>query len=164
MKTRFLSFLTMLLLTVGGRAADEQQLLVVNFIDGTSLELALSETPRLQFPDTRIVVEAGTFAAEYQRYRIKDIHFANAVDVDAIVMPQTDSRSQWRIDYTRPDEVIVTGPMEGRSVSLYSVGGARIDRHSAMSPSSCRLSLAGLSAGTYIVSVDGVTSFKIIVR
>ncbi len=164
MRTKLLTLAALLLTSLSGSAADnDRQTLVVSLIDGSSIELALADTPRLAYPGIDLVIESAGFSATLPRYRVIDIHFNNAVEADAIVLPKTDA-ARWHIDYTQPDEVVVSGPMKGHRVSLYSAGGALIAHQAVASPTQCRIGLSGLPAGTYIISIDGVTSFKISVR
>ena len=156
--------MALLLMSINGRAVvDEGQTLVVSLIDGSSIELSLSDTPRLSFPGTDLVVEASNFTTTMPRYRVIDVRFAGAVDVEGIASPTADA-PRWHIDYTRSDEVIVTGPMDGHRVSLYTAGGALLRHQRPSSPTQCRVDVSGLQAGTDIITVDGVTSFKISVR
>lgn len=159
---KILTLIALLLTVVGSRAADVQKL-VVGLIDGSTIELALQDTPRLSFPDTRLVIESANFSTTIQRYRVTDVHFEGATDVEAITPLHSDG-AQWRIDYTRPDEVIVSGPMKGHRVSLYTAGGVLLSQQPASSATQCRVPLSGLTAGVYVISIDGVTFFKISVR
>lgn len=156
--------MALLLMSINGQAAvNEGQTLVVSLIDGSSIELSLSDTPRLRFPGTELVIEATNFSTTMQRYRVVDVRFAGAVDVEGIASPTADA-PRWQIDYTRTDEVVVTGPMDGHRVSLYTAGGALLRHQRPSSPTQCRVDLTGLQAGSYIITVDGITSFKVSVR
>lgn len=153
-----------LLLTCTAMRADDEQMLVVSFIDGSEIQLALSDTPRLAFPDDKVTVTAKQFSAEYPLYRVLDIRFVGATDVEGITPATQDDKSRLRIDYRTADEVVIYGDLSGHTVSLFTVGGSRLKTCSATTGGEVHISTAGLTPGTYIVGINGHSSFKIQVR
>lgn len=162
MRKKVLTIMAMLLTTVGAAWADSKQLLVVSLIDGSRIELALADTPHLSFPEDRITIQSSQLQTEFMRYRVADIHFEGAVDL-GVPQPKSNSK-QVRLDYTRPDEVVVYGNLQGKAARLYTIGGTLLRTLTGTDSGEVHIGTVGLQPGTYVVNIQDVSSFKISVR
>lgn len=162
MKKLWIVFFSLLLTIVGARA-DQVKTLVLTLIDGTKVEFALPETPTISYPENMIHVESASLTAEYPLYRVADIHFEESTTSG--VKEVEEQVKTLRIEYTVPGEVVLRGHLDGRTVSLYTVGGALLKTMPTKQDSEeLNISTAGLQAGTYIVNINGLSSFKINVK
>ena len=160
---RLLIVLFSLLLTTVGVRADQVKMLVLTLIDGSKIELALAETPTVSFPENLIHVESSALTAEYPRYRVIDLYFEGTTSTG--VKAVDDQSKTLRIEYTTPEEVVLRGRLDGRTVSLYTVGGTLLKTiPTTQDMQELHISTAGLQTGTYIVNINGMSSFKINVK
>lgn len=160
---RLLIVLFSLLLTTVGVRADQVKMLVLTLIDGSKIELALAETPTVSFPGYLIHVESSSLTTEFPRYRVMDLYFegTTATGVKAV----DDPSKTLRIEYTTPEEVVLRGRLDGRTVSLYTVGGTLLKTiPTTQDMQELHISTSGLQTGTYIVNINGMSSFKINVK
>lgn len=163
MKKKVFVIICLLMATVGVRA-DEEQMLVVSFIDGSTLELALSETPHLSFPEDKVLITSSRLSAGYPLYRVLDLHFRNAFDVEGIKTIGSDAKQRLRIEYKTADELVIHGNLQGHTISLFNVDGRLLRTVLPVKSDELHINTSDLNTGVYVVTVNGVTSFKINVR
>lgn len=143
--------------------ANETKMLVVGFVDGSVIQLALSDTPHVSFPGDNIHVESALLSADYPRYRVVDMHFEGAVDM-GILTPKDGNRSPLSIDYRQSGELVIRGDIGSHAVRVYNTSGALIKTIIPSDKSCIRISTAGFGKGVYVVNIQDITSFKIHVR
>lgn len=136
-------------------SAQAQEFVYVNidFKDATEIQFQLADKPELTFAGDKFVITAGTEVAEYDYATVAGYHFTNvATAIDNV------AKGSLVVRFADNENVVVEGN-EAFTASLYDTAGRQLDRK-ASTGGTATLSLAGQTAGIYVVKLSDGKSFK----
>lgn len=153
---------TLVMVSLLGISAKSENVrkLVLETTDGYITEFLLSEIPHISFPETAIRVETFSQQFETELYNVKNLHL-EGIESTGIKAVKDNIYS---IDITHDGKIVVSGPLGNCTVLLYDINGILIASQDNNDSETATLQTAGLPRGQYVVSIEGVTSFKITTR
>ena len=157
MKTRLLMLL-MLCLCVSAKAEGEKTHLVVWAKDGRKVAYALSETPKLSFTETNLVIQTSKLTVNYN---LADMaRFTYATSEDAAIRSLETGDNTFSFD---GDMLLFPSLQAGSTVSIHTPGGLLVLSRTVAAAGQYSFPISHLDAGVYLVSVNGLT-YKIVKR
>ena len=142
--------LTLLLLSVVVTHAQEYSKVVVTLTDGTSRTISLSEKPIVTIANEKLVIKTEMTTTEFDRANVSRFNFIS--DVDGIEEIESDIQDV----YNDGDHLCFSNLPENSLIEIYATDGTLLKRETASG--TYKITLAELSAGVYIVSVNGVST------
>ena len=145
--------LVWLLLSIGVKAEDKQNTLVVLTKSGVRTAFVLQDKPEVTFRGTDLVVTAKeaetTFPlADVLRF-VYELNDASGIDERQLEDPA--------FSYDASGALVVTHVQAGATVGVYSLDGKLIQQLTPRRAGTYRLPLSGLPKGVYMVRVGTVT-------
>ena len=142
--------LALLLLSVVVTHAQEYSKVVVTLTDGTSRTISLSEKPIVTIANGKLVIKTDMSTTEFDRANVARFNFDAEVDgVDEILLDDDGVTKDG-------DNLYLSNLPENSLIKIYTADGSLVKSMTASS--AYTISLAELSAGVYIVSVNGVST------
>ena len=166
----FLLFLLSWLLSVGAMA-EKQGVLFVNLVDGGTAQFLLPvERPEIKCEEGIMTVTylIGIASASedsrwntltFERDKVKDLVIGET-EVDKIREVKAEE-PRIRFDFTRRSMVRVSGLNENDRLTVVSIDGKQVQPTISRSADEAVVDLTGQPRGSYIVSVNGSFSFKL---
>jgi hypothetical protein len=155
MKQKIL-FLALLLFGAAMAAqAQEFTTLVVLMKDGSTTKIQLSEEPKATLSGSNLNIATTSTTLQLDRSKVLQFSYVNDGGVEGV---KADAKSTFT---KKGDLLIFQGLKSGSKVSIYGIDGRLMKEASA--GGSYEMSLSELSAGVYIVNVNG-TATKIAIR
>ena len=142
--------LTLLLLSVVVTHAQEYSKVVVTLTDGTIRTISLSEKPIVTIANGKLVIKTEMMTTEFDRANVSRFNFIS--DVDGIEEIESDVQDV----YNDGDNLCFSNLPENSLIEIYATDGTLLKRETASG--TYKITLAELSAGVYIVSVNGVST------
>lgn len=137
--------------------AENVEKLVLETTDGYVTEFLLAEVPHITFPETSIKVETSSQQFETELYFVKNLHLEGVESTNIKAVKE----KMYSIDMTTDGQIVVSGPLSNHTVRLYSISGILIASQVSNDGETATLLTAELSRGQYVVTIEGVMSFKI---
>ena len=138
------------------KAEDVKTHLIVWAKDGTKVAYALAEEPKMSFTETDLVITTKSVEVNYSLENMARFAYGNEKDT-AIKNLQTDEET-----FKLNGESLLFPSLSAKStVSIYSAGGKLVFKKTAVTAGEYSFPLSSLSAGTYMVTVNGIT-YKIV--
>lgn len=138
--------------TISAMAQDTYTYVNIDFKDESVVQFQLADKPELTFADDKLNVTAGTEVASYDYATVAGYHFTNEpTAIDQAV------KGSLVVRFTDNEHIVIEGN-DAFTAVLYDTAGHLIDSRRAAG--SATLSLAGQSAGVYVVKVSDGKSFK----
>lgn len=153
-KLYLILFLLCLCLSV--MAEGENTNLVVWSKDGHKVAYALSETPKLTFTETDLVIETSKVTVNYNLENLARFTYEGGEE-EAIRSLETGDNT-FRFD---GDMLLFPSLAAGSNVSIHSLSGAQIINKTIQTAGEYSFPLSHLDAGVYVVVVNGLT-YKIL--
>lgn len=126
----------------------------VSMTDGSSVVISMNEHPVITFSGDKLVVKTVDSTAELDRSKVKTFSYLSSSSVETVQV------GDYTVDNTGTSLRFSGLPAESE-ITVHSVDGKLVGRATAAGDYS--IDLSGYSAGTYIVSVNGVST-KIAVK
>ena len=142
--------LTLLLLSVVVTHAQEYSKVVVTLTDGTIRTISLSEKPIVTIANGKLVIKTEMTTTEFDRANVSRFNFIS--DVDGIEEIESDVQDV----YNDGDNLCFSNLPENSLIEIYATDGTLLKRETASG--AYKISLSEISAGVYIVSVNGVST------
>lgn len=142
--------LTLLLLSVVVTHAQEYSKVVVTLTDGTIRTISLSEKPIVTIANGKLVIKTEMTTTEFDRANVSRFNFIS--DVDGIEEIESDIQDV----YNDGDNLCFSNLPENSLIEIYATDGTLLKRETASG--AYKISLSEISAGVYIVSVNGVST------
>ena len=142
--------LTLLLLSVVVTHAQEYSKVVVTLTDGTIRTISLSEKPIVTIANGKLVIKTEMTTTEFDRANVSRFNFIS--DVDGIEEIESDVQDV----YNDGENLYFSNLTENSLIEIYATDGTLLKRKTASG--TYKITLAELSAGIYIVSVNGVST------
>ncbi len=144
-------------LALSASAADEnKQALVLTLKNGETVAWFLETQPKVSFSASELLLEAESTTVTYPLEEVGNYTFAmRTTGIHSI-----EKGTQGTVSVTQ-SEVRFAGMQAGTVASVYSADGRRLQTVSIASDGTAVISLAALSAGTYIINY-GVSTCKIL--
>ncbi len=128
--------------------------LVLHHADGKTSEVELYTMPRIQMTADKMIVTVQGSRQEFPKADVLRFTYKGVATGISTVKPET----RYRVD---EDRVTFYGISAANRISVYNSGGVQIPVRLAANGTEAVLSLASLSKGVYLVSINGRT-FKFI--
>lgn len=150
-------FLMMLSFFCLSTMADEPKThLIVWAKDGTLVEYALAEKPKVTFTETDLVIIANGLEVNYPLKNMECFTYESYTSTD-ITDLQTDE-SLFKLN----DEMLLFPNLKANStVSVYSLNGTLVFKKTVQKSGEYAFPLSNLNVGVYMVNVNGLT-YKIV--
>ena len=130
--------------------AQEYSYVVVTLTDGTSTTISLSEKPIVTIANGKLVIKTDMAATEFDRANVSRFNFIFDVSgIDGIESEANDV-------YHDGDHLCFSNLPENSLIEIYATDGTLLKRETASG--AYKISLSEISAGVYIVSVNGVST------
>ena len=142
--------LALLLLSVVVMQAQEYSKVVVTLTDGTIRTISLSEKPIVTIANGKLVIKTEMTTTEFDRANVSRFNFIS--DVDGIEEIESDVQDV----YNDGDNLCFSNLPENSLIEIYATDGTLLKRETASG--AYKISLSEISAGVYIVSVNGVST------
>jgi hypothetical protein len=155
MKRKILFLALLLLGAAMAVQAQEFTTLVVLMKDGSTTKVQLSEEPKATFSGSNLNIATTSTTLQFDRTKVQRFSYVNEGGVKGV---KADAKSTFT---KKGDLLIFQGLKSGSKVSIYGIDGRLMKEASASG--SYEMSLSELSAGVYIVNVNG-TATKITIR
>ena len=126
----------------------------VSMTDGSSVVISMKEHPVITFSGDKLVVKTVDSTTELDRSKVKTFSYLSSSSVETVQV------GDYTVDNTGTSLRFSGLPAESE-ITVHSVDGKLVGRATASGDYS--IDLSGYSAGTYIVSVNGVST-KIAVK
>lgn len=146
------------LVQLGAKAATAEAL-IVKFKDNSSVQFILNESPKIKFVSDSIAISSSTLTGKYAYDGIRNLHFEN-VEITSVKSTKVEENTL-RVIMTARNEYTLNGLNPTDKVLVYSISGQVV---STLKPtnSNVKVSLEGLSSGTYIINAAGKHAFKVV--
>ncbi|UKK53226.1 hypothetical protein [Prevotella sp. E2-28] len=166
----FLLFLLSLLMSVGAMA-EKQAILTVNLVDGRKAQFLLPvERPEVKCEESMMTItylitsssdseENRWNTLTFERDKVKDLVIGET-EVDKICEVKVEE-SRIRFDLTQRGMVRVSGLNDNDRLIVVSIDGKQVQPTISRSADEAVVDLTGQPRGSYIVSVNGSFSFKL---
>lgn len=155
MKTKLLMLL-MFCLSFSAKAEGERTHLVVWSKDGSKVAYALTETPKLTFTDTDLVIDTRTVKVSYSINQLA--RFTYEANGDEAIRSIETGDNAFRFD---GDLLLFPSLAAGSTVSVHTLGGSLVLSRTVSAAGQYSFPVSHLDMGVYIVSVNGLT-YKIL--
>ena len=126
----------------------------VSMTDGSSVVISMKEHPVITFSGDKLVVKTVDSTTELDRSKVKTFSYLSSSSVETVQI------GDYMVDNTGTSLRFSGLPAESE-ITVHSVDGKLVGRATVAGDYS--IDLSGYSAGTYIVSVNGVST-KIAVK
>lgn len=124
--------------------ADTGKSLFITFTDNTKVEFALSATPNVTFGDNRLTVTTTSSTAVYDLQKVSTFTYGTTTGISHVAMSEPSMDG---------DRLIVPGT--GHTIRIFALDGTAVSASPVTASGSTVISLAGLSRGVYIISING---------
>lgn len=139
--------------------------LVIDFNDGKSVTVQLSDKPELTYDEKNLTVNvsSSTFSADYKQSEIKHLHFIenNPGNTEAI---EESVASSMIIRVLDGNKVELIGVDSDCVLGVYSIDGRRVNAGLEKNANAIVIDLGAQTKGAYIVNMKNKQSFKVIVK
>lgn len=125
----------------------------VDLKDGSEVQFQLADKPEFTITEDKFVITAGTEVTEYAFADVAGYHFTDQETAIGSVQ-----KGSFVIRFVDNENVIIQGN-DAFSAQLYDAAGRLLDRKS-VSSGEVSLSLAGQTAGVYVVKVSNGQNYK----
>lgn len=152
--------LTLALCLFGGAAAfaNDYNVLIIQFVDGTTQSYVLDTRPKVTFDAQNLYVHSPQVDDTYEYRRVKKFVFETD-DVSAI---QCVREGECRLTLLGGRAATVSGLEAGLAAKLCDTAGRQVRTAKADAAGTVSFSLQGLPVGTYILSLSDGKSFRIL--
>lgn len=133
-------------------SAEEKTMLVVWATDGSKASYALTEHPKVTFTETSFVV---TLHGEATNYPLNDV-----ARITYESLQGTSISELWHNEtpFTVSGNYLLFSTLQaGSTVAVYTAGGVLVQQESIVQDGSYAFPLPDITAGGYMVSINGVT-------
>jgi len=129
----------------------QAQTLVLHHSDGTSTDVELYLTPRIQFQKNKVLITSTVLDMEFPKENV--LCFTYKGNATGILTPQADE------SFSRENEqLIFHGIKQADKVAVYNVKGIRVPIRLSRSGDDVSPPLFSIPSGVYVLSVNGRTS------
>ena len=150
MKIGFIRLLVLsgfLTVTAVSVAEDLKQALMLELTDGSRVAYYLETRPKVSFSGTDLVLSASDVEVSYPFDKVRKYTFELA-DPSSVSSPSGDGTSVQVL----AESVRFSGLPAGSEVTVYTADGRKVSSLRAYADGSCRVSLATMPAGVYVIS------------
>jgi hypothetical protein len=145
--------LLLLLFTIGVKAADNQNTLVVLTKNGIRTAFVLKDKPEVTFRGTDLVITAGEVETTFPLADVLRFEYEQD-DVTGIIEHHAETPA---VSYDASGTLVVTNVPAGAAVSVYSSDGKLVQQLTPRRTGTYRLPLSGLPKGVYFVRIGTAT-------
>lgn len=143
-------FITLLLMLFCSHHAVAQTL-VLHHANGTTTDVELYNMPLVQFSGDKVTITSTVLDMEYPKEDILRFTYRGSADALRAVKAEA--------DYSLEDgQLVFHGISQTDNVAVYNAAGVRVAACLMHRGDNVSLSLASISAGVYVLSVNGKTS------
>lgn len=121
----------------------------VTLTDGIGMLITMSERPVITFSGDKLVVKTETGITELDRSKVKTFNYLTSSSVEEINV------GDCKVNNTG-DMLLFNNLPAGSEITVHDVSGKLVK--SATAEGSYRINISDLSAGVYVVSVNGVST------
>lgn len=152
--------LAMVLCLFGGLAAhaEDYNVLVIQFADGTMQSYVLETRPKVTFDATKLYVKSQYVDDVYEYQKVQKFIFETH-DISEI---QVVRENECRLAFIGGNAVTVSGLAAGCTATLCDTAGRRVQKTKADDAGSVTFNLQSLPTGAYIIALSNGKSFKIL--
>lgn len=151
MKNLIFSSLCLLTLASISHAQSNQSALVVKHTDGTTTHFVLADRPKVSFSADSVYINANTVSFSYLVSAVANFTYENV----GSGLHAADKDVAFRME---GNQVFFDGLSDNGYVFLCTMDGKRLPVRLTQSSKGLCLSLDGLHAGVYLLSVNGITA------
>lgn len=128
-------------------AEDLKQALMLELMDGSRVAYYLETRPKVSFNGTDLVLSASDVEVSYPFDKVRKYTFEMA-DPSSVSSPSGDGSSVQVL----AESVRFSGLPAGSEVTVYTADGRKVSLLRADADGGCRVSLATMPAGVYVIS------------
>ena len=152
--------LTLALCLFGGAAAfaNDYNVLIIQFVDGTTQSYVLETRPKVTFDSRNLYVQSPYVDDKYEYENVKKFVFETH-DLSGI---QTVKGGECRLTLIGGNSATVSGLEAGLAAMLCDTAGRKVQATKADAAGSVTFNLQGLPVGAYIIALSNGKSFKIL--
>lgn len=137
--------------------AEDLNVLVIQFADGTAQSYVLETRPKVTFDAEKLYVKSTNVDDAYEYRSVKKFVF----ETHNLSGIQTIRENECRLAFLG-GEATVGGLVTGSTATLCDTAGCNVLKAKADAAGSVTFNLQGLPAGTYIIALSNGKSFKIL--
>lgn len=121
----------------------------VTMSDGSSMVISMDERPVVTFSGSKLVIKTETSTTELERSKVKTFNYLSSSSIEE------NNVGDSKVNNTG-DALLFSNLPAGSEIKVHSVDGKLVK--SAAAEGSYRINISDLSAGVYVVSVNGVST------
>lgn len=136
-------------------------LMHIKLSDGTTDVVCVSDHPVVTFDSEHISMKTDRVTVTYPMTEVANYNFddAEGTDVKSVKM---DEKIRYAVQYVDNKHVIVRGAKAADRISVYSVGGQKVNAAVNGAEGGVVVSLEGLAQGQYVINIEGKVSAKVL--
>lgn len=135
-------------------SAENSEILMIEFVDGTNVQLELSDAPLISFSDAFLVVQSKKVTAEYEQEKIAGFRF---MPVPTQIKENLKANSIY-VQYVNKESVKIIGA-KGMAIRIYKIDGMNVFSQKVDSDE-FTVPLCALEKGVYILKLSNGLRFK----
>lgn len=135
-------------------SAENSEMLMIEFVDGTNVQLELADTPLVSFSDAFMVVQSKKVTAEYEQEKVAGFRF---VPIPTQIKENLRANSIY-VQYVNRENVKIIGA-KGMAIRIYKIDGTNVVSQKVDSDEFA-VSLCALTEDVYILKLSNGLQFK----
>lgn len=149
--------LILLLIGMSSMLWAKDNLLVIDFTDGSDMSIALSKQPVLSFAEQNLCLRAEGMASEFELSNVERFYFKEHSSDISSPRAAEDYIILWQGD----DLIVISTIASNTQVRLYGIDGTLYPSRVNANGEQMEVSLAGLPKGTYLLNINNSRTLKI---
>lgn len=148
------------------RAQGEFSTLVVEKVDGSSVDFVLSEHPSVSMTGDKVSVSTnGSNGVEYEVEEVKKFYFKLYDPAESVEEKLVEGKKEsLRVKSVDGQTVTITGTSVTDHLMLYTSDGRQVQRGISASEGETCIRIGSLEKGLYLIKVNDKQTFKILKR
>ncbi len=132
-------------------------LMVIDFADGSEMNIGLSKHPVLTFVEQKLCVSAEDEKSEFELADVVNFHFAE----DPAALPALHEEDDFHMVWQSDDLIVISHVSSDTRVLLYGMDGTSYTNRVNARDSHFEVSLSDLPKGIYLLNINSNRTLKI---